>query len=243
MNNKLTIKNLFVSVEGKQIIKNLSYEFEPGKVYALIGPNGNGKSTLISSIMGDPDYEINSGEIYYKGELINEMEVDERARLGIYLGMQYPPEINGVKGIDLIISSLKARNVKSGGEMSIFIDAEEAAKKLRLDPEMLERDVNVGFSGGEKKKSELMQMILSKPTLVLLDEVDSGLDVDSIEAIAKQLKEMKNSDTCFIIISHYKKLYNIIGVDETIVIKDGTIDQTGDQSLLNKILEEGFDGN
>lgn len=239
--NKLEIKDLHVEAEGKKIINGITFTFETSKTYALIGPNGNGKSTLLSAIMGDPNYTITSGSIVLDGMDITHAEVDERARMGLYIGMQYPPEIAGIKNIDLITASLTAKNSKPASSFSTFVDAENQAKKLRMDSEMINRDVNVGFSGGEKKKNEILHMAMLKPKFALLDEIDSGLDVDSIEAISNEIKNMKDESNAFIIISHYKKLYSIINPDVTIVIRDGRISEVGSKELLNKTLDLGFD--
>lgn len=239
--NKLEIKDLYVEAEGNKIINGITYTFETGKTYALIGPNGNGKSTLLSAIMGDPNYLITAGQILLDGVDITNAEVDERARMGLYIGMQYPPEIAGIKNIDLITASLTAKTGKTASAFTTYVDAKNQASKLRIDEEMINRDVNVGFSGGEKKKNEILQMALLKPKFALLDEIDSGLDVDSIDAISNEIKNLKSEDNAFIIISHYKKLYSIIKPDVTIVIRNGKISEVGNSELLEKILDKGFD--
>ena len=239
--SKLEIKNLHAMVENKEILKGINVTFETGKVYAIIGPNGNGKSTLLSSIMGDPNYKITKGEIILDGKDIRTLEVDERAKLGIFLGMQYPPEIEGVSNIDVIKSGIEKRENKIVSPLAVYGDALDISAKLRIDEEMLERDVNVGFSGGEKKKNELLHMFMLKPKFAFLDEVDSGLDVDSIAAISKMIRDSKNSDKAVILVSHYKTIYEIIKPDVAIIIKNGQIFKIGDYNLLINTLEKGFD--
>lgn len=239
----LKIKNLHVSAENKEILKGINFEFEEGKTYALIGPNGNGKSTLLSTLMGDPNYQITQGEIIVDGEDISEQEADERAKKGLFLGMQYPAEISGVTNLNLMNLALAEVKGQVISPLDSYMAIKENAQKLRLEEEMIEREVNVNFSGGEKKKNEILHMSVLKPSFAMLDEIDSGLDVDSIEAIAKQIVSMKTPKRTFVVISHYKKLYDLINPDYTIVIRDGKISEVGDKSLLDKILLEGFDKN
>ena len=204
----LEIRNLHVKADDeKEIIKGFTYTFEPNKVYALIGPNGNGKSTLLSTIMGDPNYEVISGEIIFNNKDITNAEVNERAKQGIFLGMQYPAEIPGVKTLNLLHSSVMAVNNSKTSLLDIAVKAKVKAKALRINDELIHRDLNVGFSGGEKKKIEILQMEMLKPKFVMLDEIDSGLDVDAIKAIANQINESKNKDNtmviiCFVFISY-----------------------------------------
>lgn len=238
---KLEIKNLNVSVENKRILRDLSISFEKGKTYAIIGPNGNGKSTLLSTIMGDPNFSVDSGSVTFENKNLLEMEVFERARAGIYLGMQYPVEIPGVKNSTLVNSALTAKAGRNVSMVETIIDMERKTKDLRLPEEIVSREVNVGFSGGEKKKNEILQMTLLKPKLILLDEIDSGLDVDSIKAIAKEIRNQKSDNNIFVVISHYQEMFDIIEPDELIVIKDGSVYKKGPFSELKNILAEGFD--
>lgn len=239
--SKLVIKNLHVQAEDKKILKGINIEFETGKVYAIIGPNGNGKSTLLSSIMGDPNFEVTQGEVLFDGEDVLAMEVDQRARKGIFLAMQYPSEIAGVSNVNLMKTSLEKVTGKEHSLLSTFAQMQQEIKSLRINEEMIEREVNVGFSGGEKKKNELLHMSLLKPKFALLDEIDSGLDVDSIQAIGDLIKKQKSPDRSFIIVSHYKKMFENIKPDEVIVIQDGKVAKRGDFNLLMEILEKGFD--
>ncbi len=239
--NKLEIKNLHVKADDKEILKGINISFETGKTYALIGPNGNGKSTLLSTIMGDPSFTITSGEILFNDKSINNLEVSERSKLGIFLGMQYPPEIDGVGNLELIKASLEKKHDKQISLLDVYADAVSTGNEIRIDKETLERDVNVGFSGGEKKKNELLHMFMLSPSFALLDEVDSGLDVDSILAISESLLKNKADDKALILVSHYKKMFETVKPDMAIVIKDGVVSETGDYDFLMKTLERGFD--
>ena len=238
---ELKIENLNVSAEENKILNGIDYTFKTGKVYAIIGPNGNGKSTLLSSIMGDPNYEINEGKIILDGEDITESEVDERANKGIYMLMQYPSEIEGVSNINLIKTALEKRTDKPVSQLSVYADAEKITKQLKMEKELIHRDVNVGFSGGEKKKNELLHLFTLKPSFAFLDEVDSGLDVDSIVAVSQMIKKSKTEDNCFVIVSHYKKLYEEIKPDIGLIIRNGKIDKEVDYDGLMDVLNNGFD--
>lgn len=238
----LEIKDLHVKADDdKEIIKGFTYTFEQNKIYALIGPNGNGKSTLLSTIMGDPNYEITSGNIIFNNEDITEAEVDEKARKGIFLGMQYPSEIPGVKTLSLLQASATAVAGKEVSLLDVALSAQSKAKALRINEELIHRDLNVGFSGGEKKKIEILQMEMLKPKFIMLDEIDSGLDVDAIKAIAAQINQSKYKDNTMVIISHYKELYETIQPDVVLIIKDGKLFKEGDYSLLMSVLDKGFD--
>lgn len=238
----LEIKDLHVKADDdKEIIKGFTYTFEQNKIYALIGPNGNGKSTLLSTIMGDPNYEVTSGNIIFNNEDITEAEVDEKARKGIFLGMQYPSEIPGVKTLSLLQASATAVAGKEVSLLDVALSAQSKAKALRINEELIHRDLNVGFSGGEKKKIEILQMEMLKPKFIMLDEIDSGLDVDAIKAIAAQINQSKYKDNTMVIISHYKELYETIQPDVVLIIKDGKLFKEGDYSLLMSVLDKGFD--
>ncbi len=237
----MEIKNLHVSVNGKEILKGINAIFEANKTYAIIGPNGNGKSTLLSTIMGDPNFTITSGEILFNGLVINEHSVDERALLGIFLGMQNPPEIEGVGNLDLIKSSLEKQDNKQVSMLDVYSGALLNSKSLRINEENLERNINVGFSGGEKKKNEMLHMTMLKPLFSFLDEIDSGLDVDSISAIGKTINEFKSDQRSVVLVSHYKSLFEIVKPEIVYIVENGLVSKTGDIDLLMKTLNEGFD--
>lgn len=237
----IVIKDLHVQAENNEILKGINFTFEKGKTYALIGPNGNGKSTLLSTIMGDPNYEITKGEILVDNKNINELEADERAKLGIFLGMQYPSEISGVTNATLMNIAQSEISGKVVSPIESYSKIQENLEKLRLSKDLVDREVNVNFSGGEKKKNEILHLSVLKPSFAMLDEIDSGLDVDSIEAIATQIRALKTPERTFVVISHYKKMFDLIKPDVAIVIRDGQISEVGDKALLDKILSSGFD--
>ncbi len=238
----LKIKDLSVEVEGKIIIEGLNLELEKGKTYALMGKNGSGKSTLANVIMGNPVYKVKSGEILFDGKNILEMKPDQRAKLGLFLSFQYPQEIEGVS-----ISGFlrQAHNSLYGKEMSIFKFKEilkEKAEKLGIDEKFLERSLNSGFSGGEKKKTEILQLITLNPKLAILDETDSGLDVDAIKMVAKGVNFFKNKDKIILIITHYQRILHSIIPDKVFVMSKGKIVAQGGRELVEKIEKEGFKG-
>lgn len=237
----IVIKDLHVQAENNEILKGINFTFEKGKTYALIGPNGNGKSTLLSTLMGDPNYEITKGEILVDDKNINELEADERAKLGIFLGMQYPSEISGVTNATLMNIAQSEISGKVVSPIESYTKIQENLEKLRLSKDLVDREVNVNFSGGEKKKNEILHLSVLKPSFAMLDEIDSGLDVDSIEAIAAQIRALKTPERTFVVISHYKKMFDLIKPDVAIVIRDGQISEVGDKALLDKILSSGFD--
>lgn len=237
----IVIKDLHVQAENNEILKGINFTFEKGKTYALIGPNGNGKSTLLSTLMGDPNYEITKGEILVDNKNINELEADERAKLGIFLGMQYPSEISGVTNATLMNIAQSEISGKVVSPIESYTKIQENLEKLRLSKDLVDREVNVNFSGGEKKKNEILHLSVLKPSFAMLDEIDSGLDVDSIEAIAAQIRALKTPKRTFVVISHYKKMFDLIKPDVAIVIRDGQISEVGDKALLDKILSSGFD--
>lgn len=240
---KLHLKNLTVKAEQKTILNGINFSFETGKVYAVIGPNGHGKSTLLAAIMGDPNYEISQGKILIDNEDLSEASVDERARKGIYLCMQYPAEIAGITNLNLLKAAHDKKTSQQAklSHIGLYQQMQDFSQKLRIDPEMMMRDVNVGFSGGEKKKNELLHLFMLKPTFAFLDEVDSGLDVDSIQAVSQLIKAQRSEKQSFIIVSHYLKLYEHLPVDQVIIIKNGQIAQVGDQKLLKTTLAHGFE--
>lgn len=240
--SKLVINNLHVQVENQKVLKGINVEFQTGKTYALIGPNGQGKSTLLSAIMGDPDFKISQGKIFLNDFCINDWPVDKRAQKGIFLGMQYPAEIAGVKNVDVIKTALNKKNSMPQSMLGVYAQLLQLTKQLHASASLLDRDLNVGFSGGEKKKNEILQMLMLKPQFAFLDEVDSGLDVDSILAVAHKLKQEQTKNNALIIVSHYQKLYKIIKPDVVLIMKNGQIVQKGDYELLMHTLTKGFTG-
>ena len=238
--SKLKIENLFVSVGDKEILKGLSIEFSSDETVALLGPNGNGKSTLLQTIMGNPNYTIKSGNIWLDDKDITKLSVDERSKLGLFLGMQYPSEVPGVNNSDFLKSALNAHREKPVSLFEFYKILDNAYKQVHIPFEMSTRNLNEGFSGGEKKKNEILQMLVLNPEIVMLDEIDSGLDVDAIQTVANVIKE-EQQKRGFLIVSHYAKLYDLIHIDKAIVLINGKIAKVGDKSLIKKIDEQGYE--
>jgi Fe-S cluster assembly ATP-binding protein len=239
----LQIKDLRVAIEDKQILKGLNLEIKGGEVHAIMGPNGTGKSTLASAIMGHPKYEITGGSVTLDNEDVLEMEVDERARKGLFLAMQYPSEISGVTNADFLRSALNARQ-EEGKEVSLikFIrQMEKQMEVLEMDQSFSHRYVNEGFSGGEKKRNEILQMMMLKPRIAILDEIDSGLDIDALKIVARGVNELRSPDMGILMITHYQRLLNYIKPDFVHVMMQGRIVKSGGPELALKLEENGYD--
>ena len=238
----LKISNLSVSVEDKQILKDFNLNIKPGEIHAIMGPNGVGKSTLSRVLMGDDHYKIDSGEITFLDEDLTKLKVDERARKGIFIAYQHPREIEGVNNIDFLKAAVDSKSDEPLNLFKFATEVENLTKELKLKDGMLYRNINQGFSGGEKKKNEILQMRLLKPKLVILDEIDSGLDVDSLKIVALSTLDYikENKDTSLIIITHYPRILEYIKPDYVHIIKDGKIIKTSDASLAFEIEKEGF---
>ena len=238
---KLEINNLFVKTDNKEIIKNLNLIINQGEIHALMGPNGVGKSTLSKVLMGYPDYKIEKGEIIVDSHTINKLTIDERSKLGIFLVYQNPISIDGVTTSELIKASLD-NSGKHKGLYEYVLEFENNTDKLKLSKDMLHRGFNVGFSGGERKKNEILQLLMLKPKLIILDELDSGLDVDSLkivcDVINNYLKE--NPSTSILIITHYTRILEYIKPNFVHMMKDGKIEISGDYSLAKQIEKYGY---
>lgn len=238
----LEIKNLHVSVDGKEILKGINLKIEKGETIALMGPNGSGKSTLANVLMGNPKYEITKGNIIIENQDINELSPNERAKKGLFMSFQQPLEIPGVTISNFLrtaYNSLYEKNKISVVDFHKMI--KQKMGELNIDPEFSRRYLNQGFSGGEKKKAEILQMSILNPKYILLDETDSGLDVDALRIISKGIQKIKNKKNCFLIITHYKKILEYITPDKVIILKDGLIVKTGDKTLAEEIDEKGFE--
>ena len=239
----IDIKNLKVSVEDKDIIKNLNLKINKGEVHAIMGPNGSGKSTLSYALSGKEGYET-EGEIIYNGENIMELNIEERAQKGIFLAFQYPIEIPGVFTNNFLRTSLNAaRKAKGEKELNAveFLNlVKEKSQKLKIDKEMLSRPLNVGFSGGEKKRNEILQMSLLEPNFIIMDETDSGLDIDALKIVSNGVNAMRSPDRSFLIITHYQRLLNYIKPDFVHVFSDGKIVESGDWKLALELENEGY---
>lgn len=238
----LEIKNLTVSVKEKQILKNLNLTIDSSETIALLGPNGNGKSTLLQTIMGNPNYEVEAGEILLDGKDILSLEADERSKLGLFLGMQNPSEVPGVNNVDFLKASLNAHREKPISLFEFYRLLDNAYKETHIPFEMSNRNLNEGFSGGEKKKNEILQMLLLNPKFAMLDEIDSGLDVDAIQVVASVIKkEQDENHRGFLIVSHYARLYDLISVDRAVVLVNGKVVTEGGRELIKKIDTEGYE--
>lgn len=243
MATNFVIEGLKAEIEGKEILKGINLNMKGGEIHAIMGPNGTGKSTLASALMGHPKYEVTGGSVTLNGEDVLEMEVDERARAGMFLAMQYPSEIAGVTNSDFLRSAINARR-EEGSEISLikFIrQMEGKMKELEMNPEFAHRYLNEGFSGGEKKRNEILQMMLLDPSIVILDEIDSGLDIDALRIVANGVNAMKSEDRGFLIITHYQRLLNYIKPDFVHVMMQGRIVKSGGPELAERLEAEGYD--
>ena len=239
--NTLKIKNYSVSIEDKQILKNISLEVKSGEVHVIMGRNGTGKSTLLTSLMGHPLYTVESGEVYLNQQNILEMPTDKRSRSGLFLAFQTPTEIPGVKNVDILREVVLQKTQKDFKLFDFIGEVEKATQELGLSKEFVFREANVGFSGGEKKRNEIIQLKVLKPKFALLDEIDSGLDVDALECVGKAvLEEVKTNNLGVIIVTHYERILKHIKPDFVHILLNGKIVKTGDATLIEKINKEGY---
>ncbi|WP_170008076.1 Fe-S cluster assembly ATPase SufC [Bacillus fonticola] len=239
----LIIKDLHVEIEGKEILKGVNLEVKGGEIHAIMGPNGTGKSTLSAAIMGHPKYKVTKGEILLDGENVLEMEVDERAKAGLFLAMQYPSEISGVTNADFLRSSINARR-EEGDEISLmkFIKKmDNMMEYLEMDLDMAQRYLNEGFSGGEKKRNEILQLMMIEPAIAILDEIDSGLDIDALKVVSKGINKMRGEEFGCLIITHYQRLLNYITPDHVHVMMQGRVVKSGGAELAQRLEAEGYD--
>lgn len=240
--NILRIDNLTVSINGKEILKDFSLEIKSGEIHAIMGPNGVGKSTLTKVIMGDPNYKIEKGTITYNGKVLNDVPVNECAKMGIFLGMQMPLSIEGVTNADFLRSALRAKEGDNFKLLSFIRELDELTKKLHMDSNMIHRGINDGFSGGERKKNEILQMNILKPDMVLLDEIDSGLDVDSLKLVGEAVMDYyEKRKPAILLVTHYQRLLDYIKPDFIHIMQGGKIVKSGDKSLALRIEKEGYD--
>lgn len=238
----LDIQNITVEVNKKRILKDFSLTINSGEIHAIMGPNGVGKSTLSKTIMGDKNYKIISGEIYFDGKNINNLEVDERARMGIFLGMQMPLEIEGVTNADFLRTALNTKEGSNFKLMPFINKLDNVVNELKMDKSMIHRGINSGFSGGERKKNEILQMYMLEPSLVILDEIDSGLDVDSLKIVGESVMNYyKLNNPGILLITHYQRLLDYIKPTHVHILKDGKIVKSGDASLVSIIEEKGYE--
>ncbi|OZG71173.1 Fe-S cluster assembly ATPase SufC [Hahella sp. CCB-MM4] len=240
----LSIKNLYARVEDKDILKGLTLEVKPGEVHAIMGPNGSGKSTLTHVLSGRDGYEVTEGEVTYFGKDLLELEPEDRAREGIFLAFQYPVEIPGVSNIQFLRTAMNSIRKYRGEEeldaASFLKLARQKIGMVNLDPAFLKRGVNEGFSGGEKKRNEIMQMLMLEPKLALLDETDSGLDIDALQTVANGVNALRSPDRAVILVTHYQRLLNYIVPDYVHVLANGRIVKSGGRELALELEEKGY---
>lgn len=238
----LEIKNLHVRAGDKEILKGVDLTINEGEIHAIMGPNGNGKSTLLQTIMGHPSYTVTEGEILFNGEDVLKMSVDERSRKGLFLAMQYPKEIAGVTNSDFLRAAINARLDKNISLFKFIKQIDGNIKKLKMKEDLAHRFVNDGFSGGEKKRNEILQMMMLNPSIAMLDEIDSGLDVDAIKLVSDAILDLKNSSNLgLMIVSHYERFFTLIQPTHSHVIVDGRVVVEGDSELVYKIDTDGYD--
>ncbi|MGC8120746.1 Fe-S cluster assembly ATPase SufC [Marinobacter sp. VGCF2001] len=240
----LSIKNLHASVEGKEILKGINLEIKAGEVHAIMGPNGSGKSTLSQVLAGNDAFEVTSGEVTLNGDNLLERETEERAREGIFLAFQYPVEIPGVSNLQFLRTAVNAMRQHKGEEEMNAAEfmklAKEVSKQVDLDPAFLKRGVNEGFSGGEKKRNEIMQALLLQPKLAILDETDSGLDIDALKVVSDGVNALRSDDRAILMVTHYQRLLNHIVPDYVHVLAGGRIIKSGGRELALELEEKGY---
>ncbi len=240
----LKIEDLHAQVEGKDILKGLSLEVKPGEVHAIMGPNGSGKSTLGHVLAGRDGYEVTGGTVSFEDKDLLEMETEERAHAGIFLAFQYPVEIPGVSNMEFLKAAVDTTRESQGLEaldtVTFMKLAREASKAVDLDASFLKRGVNEGFSGGEKKRNELLQMMLLEPKLCIMDETDSGLDIDALQVVANGVNAMRGAERSFVLVTHYQRLLNFIEPDFVHVLSGGRIVRSGDKSLALELEDKGY---
>lgn len=243
MSSTLEIKDLHVSIEDKEILKGVNLTINTGEIHAIKGPNGTGKSTLSSAIMGHPSYEVTQGEVLLDGVNILELDVDERAKAGLFLAMQYPSEITGVTNADFMRSAINAKR-EEGQEINLMQFIKKLDKQmdfLDIDKDMAQRYLNEGFSGGEKKRNEILQLMMLEPKFAILDEIDSGLDIDALKVVSKGINQMRGEEFGALMITHYQRLLNYITPDKVHVMYGGKVVKSGGPELAKRLEEEGYE--
>lgn len=241
----LSVRDLTADVDGTQILKGLTLEIKAGEIHAIMGPNGSGKSTFSKILAGHPAYTVTGGKVLYRGENLLELEPEERARSGVFLAFQYPLEIPGVSNLDFLRVSYNARRVHQGQEELDAFDFDDLVQErlavVKMDPSFLNRSVNEGFSGGEKKRNEILQMALLEPTLAILDETDSGLDIDALKIVAGGVNQLAKPENATLLITHYQRLLDYIIPDYVHVMEGGRIVTTGDKALALELEAKGYE--
>jgi Fe-S cluster assembly ATP-binding protein len=237
----LKIENLRVEIDGQEILKGLDLEVGKGEIHAIMGPNGSGKSTLANVLMGHPRYEITDGSVTFEGEDVLELEPDERAKLGLFLAFQYPSEVPGVSVANFLRTAVNSVREEELSPMDMYRFLQEKMAIMQMDPKFAERYLNEGFSGGEKKRNEILQMLMLAPRLAIMDETDSGLDIDALQVVARGVNEMRGPEFSAVVITHYQRILRYIEPDRVHVMLDGRIVTSGGKELAEALEEKGYD--
>ncbi len=237
----LKVENLRVEIDGQEIIKGLDLEVGRGEIHAIMGPNGSGKSTLANVLMGHPRYEIIDGSVTFEGEDVLELEPDERAKMGMFLAFQYPSEVPGVSVANFLRTAVNSVREEELSPMEMYRLLQEKMAIMQMDPKFAERYLNEGFSGGEKKRNEILQMLMLEPKLAIMDETDSGLDIDALQVVAKGVNEMRGPEFSAVVITHYQRILRYIEPDRVHVMLDGRIVTSGGKGLAEALEEKGYD--
>ena len=237
----LKIENLQVEIDGQEIVKGLDLEVGKGEIHAIMGPNGSGKSTLANVLMGHPRYEVTGGSITFQGEDVFELEPDERAKLGMFLAFQYPSEVPGVSVANFLRTAVNSVREEELSPMEMYRLLQEKMSIMQMDPKFAERYLNEGFSGGEKKRNEILQMLMLDPRLAIMDETDSGLDIDALQVVARGVNELRGPEFSAVIITHYQRILRYIEPDHVHVMLDGRLVTSGGKELADDLEEKGYD--
>jgi Fe-S cluster assembly ATP-binding protein len=237
----LKIENLRVEIDGQEIVKGLDLEVGEGEIHAIMGPNGSGKSTLANVLMGHPRYEVTGGSITFRGEDVFELEPDERAKLGMFLAFQYPSEVPGVSVANFLRTAVNSVREEELSPMDMYRLLQDKMKIMQMDPKFAERYLNEGFSGGEKKRNEILQMLMLEPKLAIMDETDSGLDIDALQVVAKGVNELRAPEFSAVIITHYQRILRYIEPDRVHVMLDGRIVTSGGKDLAHDLEDKGYE--
>jgi Fe-S cluster assembly ATP-binding protein len=237
----LKIENLQVEIDGQEIVKGLDLEVNEGEIHAIMGPNGSGKSTLANVLMGHPRYEVTGGSITFRDEDVFELEADERAKLGMFLAFQYPSEVPGVSVANFLRTAVNSVREEELSPMDMYRLIQEKMKIMQMDPKFAERYLNEGFSGGEKKRNEILQMLMLEPKLAIMDETDSGLDIDALQVVAKGVNELRGPEFSAVIITHYQRILRYIEPDHVHVMLDGRLVTSGGKDLALELEDKGYE--
>jgi Fe-S cluster assembly ATP-binding protein len=237
----LKIEDLQVEIDGQEIVKGLNLEVGKGEIHAIMGPNGSGKSTLANVLMGHPRYEVTGGSVTFQGEDIFELEPDERAKLGMFLAFQYPSEVPGVSVANFLRTAVNSVREEELSPMEMYRLLQEKMSIMQMDPKFAERYLNEGFSGGEKKRNEILQMLMLDPKLAIMDETDSGLDIDALQVVARGVNELRGPEFSAVIITHYQRILRYIEPDQVHVMLDGRLVTSGGKELAEELEEKGYD--